>query len=117
MINGYLRTYRAAVDGLAGMRSETQFQALADSGVELANIFQEVGISGSVLVSDRPGWTELEARLHHGDTRTVAALDRLSRNRIMPHPCLHFFSTESPASHGRGLRLYRDIHPTTMTIC
>ena len=82
MIYGYLRTSRAAVDGLAGMHPETQLQALADAGVELANIFQDVGISGSVLVSDRPGWTELDARLRRGDTLTVAALDRISRNRL-----------------------------------
>ena len=56
MIYGYLRTSRAAVDGLAGMHPETQLQALANAEVELANIFQDVGISGSVLVSDRPGW-------------------------------------------------------------
>ena len=82
MIYGYLRTSRAAVDGLAGMHPETQLQALADAGVELANIFQDVGISGSVLVSDRPGWTELDTKLIRGDTVTVAALDRISRNRL-----------------------------------
>ena len=82
MIYGYLRTSRAAVDGLAGMHPETQLQALANAEVELANIFQDVGISGSVLVSDRPGWTELDAKLVRGDTVTVAALDRISRNRL-----------------------------------
>ena len=34
MIYGYIRTSRAAVDGLAGMHPETQVQALADAGVE-----------------------------------------------------------------------------------
>ena len=82
MIYGYLRTSRAAVDGLAGMHPETQLQALANAEVELANIFQDVGISGSVLVSDRPGWTELDTKLIRGDTVTVAALDRISRNRM-----------------------------------
>ena len=82
MIYGYLRTSRTAVDGLAGMRPETQFQALADAGVQPANIFQDVGSSGSVPVSDRPGWTGLDARLLRGDTLTVAALDRISRNRV-----------------------------------
>ena len=82
MIYGYLRTSRAAVDGLAGMHPETQLQALADAGVELANIFQDLGISGSVLVSYRPGWTELDTKLIRGDTVTVAALDRISRNRL-----------------------------------
>ena len=70
MIYGYLRTSRAAVDGLA------------DASVELANIFQDMGSSGSVLVSDRPGWTELDAKIILGDTVTVAALDRSSRNRL-----------------------------------
>ena len=52
------------------------------AGVELANIFQDVGVSDSVPVSDRPGWTELDAKLIRGDTLTVAALDRISRNRL-----------------------------------
>ena len=84
MIYGYLRTSRTAVDGLAGMHPETQLQALADAGVEGTSIFQDVGISGSVLVSDRPGWTELDPKLRRGDTLTVAALDRVSRNRLGP---------------------------------
>ena len=33
MICGYIRTSRAAVDGLAGMHPETQLQALAGAGV------------------------------------------------------------------------------------
>ena len=70
MIYGYLRTSRTAVDGLA------------DAGVEGASIFQDVGSSGSVPVSDRPGWTQLDTRLRRGDTVTVAALDRISRNRV-----------------------------------
>ena len=84
MIYGYLRTSRTAVDGLAGMHPETQLQALADAGVEGTSIFQDVGISGTVLVSDRPGWTELDPKLRRGDTLTVAALDRVSRNRLGP---------------------------------
>ena len=82
MIYGYIRTSRAAVDGLAGMHPETQLQALATAEVEHDDIFQDVGISGSVLVSDRPGWTELDTKLIRGDTVTVAALDRISRNRL-----------------------------------
>ena len=41
-----------------------------------------MGSSGSVPVSDRPGWTELDTKLRRGDTLTVAALDRISRNRV-----------------------------------
>ena len=82
MIYGYIRTSRAAVDGLAGMHPETQLQALADAGVEPVNIVSDVGVSGSVPVGDRPGWTGLDARLLRGDTLTVAALDRISRNRV-----------------------------------
>ena len=50
MIYGYIRTSRAAADGLAGMHPETQLQALADAGVEPVNIVSDVGISGSVPV-------------------------------------------------------------------
>ena len=45
MIYGYIRTSRAAVDGLAGMHPETQVQALAGAGVELAHIVCGVGIT------------------------------------------------------------------------
>ena len=82
MIYGYIRTSRAAVDGLAGMHPETQVQALADAGVESANLVSDVGISGSAPVVDRPGWISLDARLLRGDTLTIAALDRISRNRV-----------------------------------
>ena len=41
-----------------------------------------VGVSGSVPAGERPGWTGLDARLLRGDTVTVAALDRISRNRV-----------------------------------
>ena len=82
MIYGYIRTSRAAVDGLAGMHPETQFQALAGAGVEPDNILSDVGISGSVSVADRPGWTALDNRLLRGDTLTVAALDRISRTGL-----------------------------------
>ena len=82
MIYGYIRTSRAAVDGLAAMHPETQVQALAEAGVETANIVSDVGVSGSVPAGDRPGWTGLDARLLRGDTLTVAALDRISRNRV-----------------------------------
>ena len=82
MIYGYIRTSRAAVDGLAGMHPETQLQALAGAGVEPVNIVSDVGVSGSVPGGDRPGWTGLGYRLLRGDTVTVAALDRISRNRV-----------------------------------
>ena len=64
------------------MSPAAQLQALAEAGVEPANIVSDVGISGSVPVADRPGWTDLDARLLCGDTVTVAALDRISRNRV-----------------------------------
>ena len=61
---------------------EAQVQALAGAGVEPANIVSDVGISGAVPAGDRPGWSSLDARLRRGDTVTVAALDRISRNRV-----------------------------------
>ena len=71
-----------AVDGLAGMHPETQVQTLAGAGVEPVNIVCGVDISCSVPVGDRPGWSGLDAGLIRGDTVTVAALDRISRNRV-----------------------------------
>ena len=50
--------------------------------MEPANIVSDVGVSGSVPAGERPGWTGLDARLLRGDTLTVAALDRISRNRV-----------------------------------
>ena len=66
MIYGYIRTSRAAVDGLAGMHPETQLQALAGAGAVPDNILSDVGVSGSVPVADRPRWTALDARLLRG---------------------------------------------------
>ena len=82
MIYGYIRTSRAAVEGLAGMHPETQAQALADAGVDPVNIVSDVGISGSDPACDRPGWSKLDSGLLRGDTLTVAALDRISLNRV-----------------------------------
>ena len=55
MIYGYLRTSRAAVDGLAGMHPETQFQAMATAEVEHDDIFQDVEVSDSVQINGRLG--------------------------------------------------------------
>ena len=44
-IYSYIRTSRAAVNGLAGMHPETQVQTLAGAGVELAHIVCGVGIT------------------------------------------------------------------------
>ena len=109
MIYGYLCTSRAAVDGLAGMHPETQLQALADAGIEPTNIFQDVGVSGSVLVSDRPGWTGLDAKLIRGDTVTVAALDRISRNRLDLVGVVE-------SLHRRGVALLRWLRPSPGSI-
>ena len=49
------------------MHPETQLQALASAGVEPDNIVSDVGISGSVPVADRPGWTGLDVRLLRGE--------------------------------------------------
>ena len=55
MIYGYIRTSRAAVDGLAGMHPETQVQALAGPDVDPVNIVSDVGISGSGPGRRTPG--------------------------------------------------------------
>ena len=106
MIYGYIRTSRAAVDGLAGMHPETQVQALAGAGVEPVNIVSDVGVSGSVPAGERPGWTGLDASLLRGDTLTVAALGFGSAVRATGLSQRVY----GPVSRGASLRLIRQIH-------
>lgn len=49
-------------------------------GVELTQFFREAGVSGSVLLEDRPTGRALLASLCPGDTLIVAKLDRAFRN-------------------------------------
>ena len=75
MIYGYIRTSRAAVDGLAGMHHENPGPG---SGRCRGGAGQHRLGRGSLRLrpgtGERPGWTGLDAQLLRGDTLTAAAL-------------------------------------------
>ena len=44
--------------------------------------FSDIGVSGSVPASDRPGFAELQVYIRKGDVLHVAAVDRLGRDAL-----------------------------------
>ena len=73
---GYIRTSKALQDGQPGMKPEVQQQLMA-AGVDLANLYRDVGVSGSTATATRHGWRALDQRMSAGDVLVVAAVDRL----------------------------------------
>ena len=53
---GYLRTSRQHLDGQAGMDPETQARALEAAGVDPANVYRDLGLSGTTASTSRAGW-------------------------------------------------------------
>ena len=74
---GYIRTSRDRQAGQAGMDPETQ-QQLRAAGVSPANVYRDIGLSGSTAPATRNGWRGLDAKLQAGDTLVVAAVDQLA---------------------------------------
>jgi DNA invertase Pin-like site-specific DNA recombinase len=64
-----LEEQQRKIEGIALMR-----------GLELARMFQEPAVSGSLPLEDRPAGGELYRTLRAGDTLVVAKLDRAFRN-------------------------------------
>ena len=77
---GYIRTSKLESADARGMHPETQELALRAAGVPPANVFRDVGLSGSTATTTRDGWQRLDARLQAGDVVTVAAVDRVGRS-------------------------------------
>lgn len=79
---GYVRV--STVEQVTGTSLEEQrrnIQGVAMmKGLELARIFKEPGISGSLALENRPVGGELYRTLRSGDTLIVAKLDRAFRN-------------------------------------
>ncbi len=50
---GYLRTSRQHLDGQAGMDPETQSRALEAAGVAPANVYSDLGLSGTTASTSR----------------------------------------------------------------
>ena len=64
---GYIRTSRDRQAGQAGKDPETQ-QQLRAAGVSPANVYRDIGLSGSTATATRNGWRGLDAKLQAGDT-------------------------------------------------
>lgn len=70
---GYLR-----VSTSDKQTTDSQRAALSALGIE--RWFEDIGVSGSTPVEQRPGWSELRAYARSGDTVCVARLDRIARS-------------------------------------
>jgi len=79
---GYLRV--STLEQASGTSLEEQHRKITGvalvKGLELAQVFQEPGVSGSVPLEARPVGGELYRALCPGDTLIVAKLDRAFRN-------------------------------------
>ena len=78
-IFGHIRTSRQLQEGVPGMDPASQELQLRRAGVPLANLFRDVGVSGSTGTLERKAWHQLDGRLAGGDTLVVAAIDRIGR--------------------------------------
>lgn len=100
----YLRV-STAEQGRSGLGLEAQEAqcraALAVSDDEVAGVFVDVGVSGSVAPEKRPGASAMLNALarHEIDAVIVAKLDRLSRSTIHAAQLIDWFR-----SHGKNLR-------------
>ena len=79
---GYIRTSRRLIAGEPGNDPDTQRLQLLDAGVPAANLYQDLGVSGSTGTNTRQGWRSLISRLHQGDVLVVASIDRVGRGWI-----------------------------------
>ena len=61
------------------MDPASQEMQLRRTGVPLANIHRDVGVSGITGTQGRQGWHQLDVRLAGGDTLVVVAIDRIGR--------------------------------------
>ena len=61
------------------MDPASQELQLRRTGVPLANIHRDVGVSGTTGTRVRQGWHQLDGRLAGGDTLVVVAIDRIGR--------------------------------------
>ena len=85
---GYIRTSRAIQAGVPGMDPESQALRLRQAGVEPANIFRDIGVSGSIGTRERKGWHRLNEKLVGGDTLVVVRIDRVGRSWLDTTECM-----------------------------
>ena len=81
---GYVRVSSAEQAGDDRTSLETQRRKVAAvaelSGLDLARVIEEPGVSGGTALAERPGGRELLGLLQRGDTVIVSKLDRGFRN-------------------------------------
>ena len=81
-LHGYIRTSRRLITGEPGNDRDTQGLQLLDAGVPAANLYRDLGVSGSTGATTRQGWRSLNSHLHPGDVVVVASVDRVGRGWI-----------------------------------
>ena len=79
---GYIRTSRRLIAGEPVNDPDIQRLQLLDAGVPAANLYQDLGVSGSTGTTTRQGWRSLNSHLHPGDVLVVASVDRVGRGWI-----------------------------------
>lgn len=79
---------------------EAQRQALGSS---FDHEFSDVGVSGTVMASDRPGLAALLSFARSGDTVYIYALDRLGRDAIDVQQTVRGILSKGVALHVHGL--------------
>ena len=79
---GYIRTSRRLIAGEPGNDPDTQRRQLMDAGVPAANLYQDLGVSGSTGITTRQGWRSLNSHMHPGDVLVVASVDPVGRGWI-----------------------------------
>ena len=79
---GYIRTSRRLIAGEPGNDPDTQRLQLLGAGVPTANLYQDLGVSGSTGTTTRQGWRSLNSCLHQGDVLVVASVDRVGRGWV-----------------------------------
>ena len=78
-IFGYIRTSRQLQEGVPGMDPASQELQLCRAGVPQANLFRDIGVSGSTGTRELRAWHHLNERLAGRDTLVVVAIDRIGR--------------------------------------
>ena len=74
--HGPIRTSRRLIAGEPGNVPDPQRLHLLDAGVPTANLYQDLGVSGSTGTNTRQGWRSLDPHMHPGEVLVVASADR-----------------------------------------
>ena len=79
---GYIRTSRDQEPGHPGSDPEVQRRQLVGAGVESAQVYADVAVSGAKGYNSRDQWYLLDRQLAQGDVLVVVAIDRLGRRYL-----------------------------------